>query len=454
VAVLKGHIGGERAASFRDLIDGLDAARVVVIGVDVAKASWFVLGCDLRGEVVIEGTKVPANAVGLRVLQGIIDGAREQCHAQLVLIGVEAAGHYHQTLAAHLDERRDVTLRLVNPAAVAAIRKSQLNRRRKSDWLDAAAICGLLLRGEGSPCLLTTSAAAALRPLWNGRKDLVDARVALRQQALALVDCLWPGLTARADAVRPPLRGLFKTKAGRIVLTLLAAGWTPQRIGALPAAELKTIFAGDGCQLKVTVAARLLDAARTCLTPHPAATIGKAVSLRALLTALDGLDAAIAAVEEEMAALLPQTEGAKLTQIDGIGTVVACGFVAFVGSARRWKDWSKVWRGAGLDPARSQSGPTDINLSISREGSAWGRRAILDLASAACRKPGRWRDSYQHRIRDRHKPPLIALVATANSVGRTCFTLMLTGDDYDPQHEAHRVQQQNQPAAEGASQAA
>jgi transposase len=118
--------------------------------------------------------------------------------------------------------------------------------------------------------------------------------------------------------------------------------------------------------------------------------------------------------------------------------VVASGFVAFVGSARRWADWSKVWRGAGLDPARSQSGPTDVNFSISREGSAWGRRAVLDLASAACRKPGRWRDVYQRRVKIDRKPPLVALTATGNSVGRTCFALMRTGADYDPDHEATR----------------
>ena len=97
-----------------------------------------------------------------------------------------------------------------------------------------------------------------------------------------------------------------------------------------------------------------------------------------------------------------------------------------------------MWRGAGLDPARSQSGPTDVNFSISREGSAWGRRAVLDLASAACRKPGRWRDAYQRRINLDRKPPLVALTATGNSVGRTCFALMLTGADYDPGHEATR----------------
>jgi transposase len=435
-----GHVGGERAAAFRALVKGLDPARVVLVGIDVAKASWFVLGSTLNGDVILEGVKIPATADGLTQLELMVERLRREHRAELVVVGIEAAGHYHQTLAAHLNQQSDLVLRLVNPAAVAAIRKSQLNRRRKTDWLDAAAICELLMRGEGSPCLLADSHAAALRPLWNGRKDLVDARVALRLQALALVDCLWPGLTARDEScgIRPPLRGLFKTKAGRVLLGMLARGWTPQQIADLDIPELKAVFAEHGCQLKVTVATRIIVAGRSCLPPHPAATAGKPQMLTALLTALDSLDAAVTQVETEMAARLPLTEGSKLTQIDGVGVVVASGFVAFVGSARRWANWSKVWRGAGLDPARSQSGPVDANMSISREGSAWGRRAILDLAAAAIGKPGRWRQAYQRRITEAHKPPLIALAATANSVGTTCFTLMLTGADYDPDYEKNR----------------
>ena len=87
-------------------------------------------------------------------------------------------------------------VRLLNPAQVAAVRKQQGNRRRKTDWLDAAAIGELLARGEGSPPHLDASPAATLRPLWSGRKDLVDARGRLRQQAGALVDCRWPGFSA------------------------------------------------------------------------------------------------------------------------------------------------------------------------------------------------------------------------------------------------------------------
>jgi transposase len=452
----RGHIGGDRAAAFRELVKEVDPARVLVVGIDVAKASWFVLGCALDGEVVLNGTKIAATAEGMACLEQLLDRARRERAAELVVVGIEAAGHYHQTLTAHLDGRRDLIVRVVNPAAVAAIRKSQLNRRRKTDWLDAAAICELLMRGEGTASLLADTPAAALRPLWNGRKDLLDARVALRLQALALVDCLWPGLTAR-DAtlgIRPPRRGLFKTKAGRIVLDLLARGWSPQQLADLGVSGMKQLFAQYDCQLKVTIADRLIACARDCLPPHPAAIAGKPQLLAALLTALEGVDAAVEQVEAEMATRLPHTEGAKLTQIDGVGVVVASGFVAFVGSAHRWPHWSKVWRGAGLDPARSQSGPVDAHMSISREGSAWGRRAILDLAAAAIGKPGRWRTAYQRRITDGHKPPLVALAATANSVGRTCFTLMLTGADYDPDHEHNRREQRSAAAADGGRQAA
>ena len=72
----------------------------------------------LEGDIVLDGVKLSADACGLAEL--------EQCQAQLVLIGIEAAGPYHQTLAAYLSGRQDVVVRLVNPAAVAAIRKSQL----------------------------------------------------------------------------------------------------------------------------------------------------------------------------------------------------------------------------------------------------------------------------------------------------------------------------------------
>lgn len=300
---------------------------------------------------------------------------------------------------------------------------------------------------------LAASPAAALRPLWSGRKDLVDARARLRQQAGALVDCLWPGFSAKDKqvGVAPVLSDAFDTKAGRVVVGLLAEGWTPAQIAATNPAELRQVFAARGCRLSGPLAGRLIGRAAAALPAHPAATAGKAATLTALLGALAALDRQIADPEAEMAPLLAATQGAKLPQIRGVATVAAAGFVAFVGDTGRWAEWSKVWRAAGLDPARSQSGATDASFGISREGSAWGRRAILDLTASVCRQPGRFQDGYRARTGIGHKHPKVALAAQGNQVGRTCFALMASGADYDPDYETKRIQRRtaNQPKAGG-----
>jgi transposase len=384
------HIGGQRAGAFLDLVRGVDPERVLLVGIDVAKATWFVVASNLLGEVVVDGVRLVADRAGLAELERVLGAASARVNAAMVVVGIEAAGHQHQTLTAHLLDRDELVVRVLNPAQVAAVRKQQGNRRRKTDWLDAAAICELLARGEGALVHLDGSAASALRPLWSGRKDLVDSRSRLRQQAGALVDCLWPGCSAKdtVAGVTPVLCDLFATKAGRVLLELLAQGWTPARVAATSVAGLRGLFAVRGCRLTRPLATRLIGRAQAALPAHPAATAGKAATLAALLGTIDTLDREIACLEAAMAPLLARTQGAKLTQLRGVGVVAAAGFVAFVGSTDRWAEWSKVWRAAGLDPARSQSGPADARLGISREGSAWGRRAILDLAAAVCQQPG------------------------------------------------------------------
>jgi transposase len=435
------HIGGQRAGAFLELVGGVDPKRVLLVGVDVAKATWFVVVSNLLGEVVVDGVRLVADRAGLAELERVLGAASARVNAAMVVVGIEAAGHHHQTLTAHLADRDELVVRLLNPAQVAAVRKQQGNRRRKTDWLDAAAICELLARGEGALVHLDGSAAFALRPLWSGRKDLVDTRSRLRQQAGALVDCLWPGCSAKdtAAGVTPVLCDLFATKAGRVLLELLAQGWTPARVAATSVAALRGLFAVRGCRLTRPLAARLIGRAQAALPAHPAATAGKAATLAALLSTIDTLDREIACLEAAMAPLLAHTQGAKLTQLRGVGVVAAAGFVAFVGSTDRWAEWSKVWRAAGLDPARSQSGPSDARLGISREGSAWGRRAILDLAAAVCQQPGPWRDRLRTRTTQQHKPAKVALAATANAIGRTLFALMASGADFDPHFQAKRT---------------
>ncbi len=301
------HIGGQRAGAFLELVRGVDPKRVLLVGIDVAKATWFVVASNLLGEVVVDGVRLVADRAGLAELERMLGAASARVNAAMVVVGIEAAGHHHQTLTAHLLDRDELVVRVLNPAQVAAVRKQQGNRRRKTDWLDAAAVCELLARGEGALVHLDGSAASALRPLWSGRKDLVDTRSRLRQQAGALVDCLWPGCSATdtAAGVTPVLCDLFATKAGRVLLELLAQGWTPARVAATSVAALRGLFAVRGCRLTRPLATRLIGRAQAALPAHPAATAGKAAALAALLGTIDTLDREIACLEAAMAPCWP-----------------------------------------------------------------------------------------------------------------------------------------------------
>ena len=212
----------------------------------------------------------------------------------------------------------------------------------------------------------------------------------MRQQAGALVDCLWPGFSAtdKQAGVAPVLSSPFDTKAGRVVVGLLAEGWTPAGIAAADPAELRQVFATRGCRLSGPLAGRLIARAASALAPHPAATAGKPATLAGLLGALAALDGQIAGLEAEMAPLLAVTQGAKLTQIRGVATVAAAGFVAFVGHTGRWSGVVQSVAGGragpGPQPIRRHRRKAMASAGRGRPGGG-GRSWTWPLASAVNR---------------------------------------------------------------------
>jgi hypothetical protein len=103
------HIGGQRAAAFFKLVADLDPRRVLLVGIDVAKATWFVVVSDLTGVVVADGVRLVADRAGLAELERVIAELRWQLAAELVVVGIEAAGHQHQSLTATWPTAMDST---------------------------------------------------------------------------------------------------------------------------------------------------------------------------------------------------------------------------------------------------------------------------------------------------------------------------------------------------------
>ena len=86
------HIGGQRAGAFLELVDGVDPRRVLLVGVDVAKATWFVVASNLVGEVVVDGVRLVADRAGLAVLERLIAATSGQLDAAVVVVGWRRPG--------------------------------------------------------------------------------------------------------------------------------------------------------------------------------------------------------------------------------------------------------------------------------------------------------------------------------------------------------------------------
>ena len=407
--------------------------RVLLVGVDVAKATWFVVASNLLGEVVVDGVRLVADRAGLAELERVLGAASARVNAAMVVVGIEAAGHQHQTLTAHLLDRDELVVRAAEPGAsgrgpqAAGQPAAQDRLAGRGGHLRAA---GPRRGRAGAPGRLASGGVAAA---------VVGAA---KTWWIPAVGCAsrpgrWSTASGRAVSakdtvagVTPVLCDLFATKAGRVLLELLAQGWTPARVAATSVAALRGLFAVRGCRLTRPLAARLIGRAQAALPAHPAATAGKAATLAALLGTIDTLDREIACLEVAMApAAGPPPRAPSSPSSAGWAWSPRPDSWPSWAHTDRWAEWSKVWRAAGLDPARSQSGrrrrPATASAGRARPG-AGGRSWTWPQPSAS--SPGRWRDRLRTRTTQQHKPAKVALAATANArSGAPCFALMACG---------------------------
>src|SRR5215204_1693357 len=86
------HIGGQRAGVFLELVGGLDPRRVLLVGIDVAKATWFVVASNLVGEVMVDGVRLVADRAGLVELERLIAATSSRLDAGVVVGGWRRPG--------------------------------------------------------------------------------------------------------------------------------------------------------------------------------------------------------------------------------------------------------------------------------------------------------------------------------------------------------------------------
>jgi transposase len=150
-------------------------------------------------------------------------------------------------------------------------------------------------------------------------------------------------------------------------------------------------------------------------------------------------DLKLEAISEEH---YPETE--LLRQVEGIGPLTALTFVLTIEDPYRFEKSRSVCAYLGLVPARDQSGERDTQRRISKEGDETLRKLLVGSAHYILGPFGSDSDLRRHgekiAARGGKNSKKRAAVAVARKLSVLLHRLWVSGEIYDPLHNAHRRQ--------------
>jgi transposase len=307
----------------------------VLIGVDPHKASVAVAAVDEVGEFV-EHASFSQNRAGLRTLERWAKRFPERRWA------VENAGGLGQHLARRLAAAGESVVD-VPPKLSARVRALSTGNARKNDGLDALATALAASRNERLAAVDPEVGSEVLRLLSERREDLVAERTRALNRLHGLMRDLLPGGVAGTLSAR---------RAARILRSIRRQG-------------------GASARLRRRLASEVVRDIRT-------------------------LERKIADLNERIAAEV-EASGTTLTEIFGVGPILAAKIIGTVGNATRFPTKAHFASYSGTAPVEASSGEV-VRHRLSLAGNRKLNNAVHMVAVCQARSDARGGAYYRKKI--------------------------------------------------------
>src|SRR4051812_8221685 len=299
-------------------------------------------------------------------------------------VAMEATGVYWKPVWAVLCEGT-FELVLANAAHVKAV------PGRKTDVNDATWLADLLAHGLIRPSFVPPMEVQALRDLTRTRKQLTREKASHVQR----IDKLLQAANLKLGSVLSDIMG----QSGRVALDALTAGEDdPGKLADL----VRTRVRASRAELVEALRGRLASHGRLLLRLH--------------LVQADSIDAAIAAIDQEVAQRLEPFRDAvtRLTTMPGLSHVAASVVVSEIGfDMSRFPTPAHLVSWAGLCPRNDESAGKRRSTKL-RHGAPWLKTLLVQAAWAAVRVKASYHNALFHRLKAR-RGPRKAIVAVAAS---------------------------------------
>jgi len=156
-------------------------------------------------------------------------------------------------------------------------------------------------------------------------------------------------------------------------------------------------------------------------------------ALTILVQHLEAIEASIAVLDQEIAAVHTQSPVSRLlASIPGIGKITASAIVASVPDPSIFKSGRDFSAWLGMTPRQNSSGGKEKLGSITKRGNRYLRRLLVLGATSLLRVVGRRKGA----LRDwlvallARKPARLVTVALANKLARIIWAVMTTGETF------------------------
>ena len=317
-------------------------------------------------------------------------------------IVMEATGVYWKPVW-HILSDGDFALTLANAAHVKNV------PGRKTDVNDATWLADLLAHGLIRGSFVPDAQTQEQRGLLRTRKQLVREKASHIQRLQKTLE----DANIKLDSAISDVTGV----SGRAMIEALIGGETdPAKLAGLAHRRIRT------------PPETLREALRGRVTKH------HRFLLQLHLRQIDALDAAIAAIDQEVDADVEPFRGAiaQLTSVPGLRELGACAVLAEIGtdmsrfpSDRHLISWS------GLCPKNDESAGKRRSSRM-RKGAAWLKPTLIQCAWAAVRKKDSYLQAQFYRLRARRGAKK-AIVAVAASMLTAIYHMLKDGTVYqDP----------------------
>jgi transposase len=161
-------------------------------------------------------------------------------------------------------------------------------------------------------------------------------------------------------------------------------------------------------------------------------------ALKPLLDTVEALTSKIRALNEEIEQIAreryPETE--LLRQVHGVGTLIALTFILTIDDKERFRKSRDVGCYLGLRPKRSDSGESEPQLPITKEGDVYLRKLLVQAAQCILRQRAPASDLRRAGERISGKgsknAKKRATVAVARRLAVLLHRLWVTGEVYEP----------------------